>query len=195
MNSSKQTGKTEAQRFLTELANLQMGWSGFERFFARFGKTYFPADFLTNSDFVRTVRDDGGETDPARLRKAALMQLYTFATGLRRAWEEQIPSRREWRIFKMREKMHRRFNPEWNGDEPPEETPIDRALLYFQRSGELAKRCGNPDCPAAPYFFAARKGQKYCSEECAQPAQRASKRNWWATTGAKKRATKKRRKK
>jgi hypothetical protein len=38
--------------------------------------------------------------------------------------------------------------------------------------------CRNSDCRAR-YFIAARKDQKYCSPECAEPAKLAAKRKWW----------------
>lgn len=54
-------------------------------------------------------------------------------------------------------------------------------------------RCPDPDCPA-PYFIAQRRSQRYCSEACAQPAQRELKRRWWREHGgAWRRARRKRR--
>lgn len=44
------------------------------------------------------------------------------------------------------------------------------------------RKCLNPACPA-PHFLAARKSQRYCSDACALPAQRESKRIWWAQHG------------
>ena len=38
--------------------------------------------------------------------------------------------------------------------------------------------CRNPGCPA-PYFFARRHDQRYCSSVCAGPAKRAAKLRWW----------------
>lgn len=39
--------------------------------------------------------------------------------------------------------------------------------------------CENKNCPHHFYFIADRVDQKYCSSECALPAQRAAKRKWW----------------
>lgn len=38
--------------------------------------------------------------------------------------------------------------------------------------------CRNPGC-LAPYFFARRKDQRYCSVDCAGPAKREAKLRWW----------------
>jgi len=38
--------------------------------------------------------------------------------------------------------------------------------------------CRNAECPA-PYFIAARRDQKFCSNDCASPAKKAAKLKWW----------------
>ena len=70
------------------------------------------------------------------------------------------------------------------GDPPETITPVEAAIFYLRQNYKRALRCPNPDCPA-PYFFTAKKGQKYCSPECAKPSQRESKRRWWAENRAK----------
>jgi hypothetical protein len=67
---------------------------------------------------------------------------------------------------------------------PPALTPFEQVIYHFQRIAERASRCGNPECPA-PYFFATKKGQKYCSSKCSGPAQREQKRDWWRRNRAK----------
>ena len=76
--------------------------------------------------------------------------------------------------------------------DPPENTPFDQVMRHFQRMAPRARKCKNPSCEA-PYFFAARRSQKYCSEPCARPAQRAAKRKWWRKNRAKKPKRRKRR--
>ena len=61
---------------------------------------------------------------------------------------------------------------------PAQPTRLEAAFHYLGQHMEQALHCANPECPA-PYFFATKKSQKYCSPECAQPAQRASKLRWW----------------
>jgi hypothetical protein len=64
-------------------------------------------------------------------------------------------------------------------DPPPALTGFERTMFHLQRIAHRARKCENPEC-TAPYFFLKRKGQKYCSEECALPAQRRAKSEWWA---------------
>ncbi len=44
--------------------------------------------------------------------------------------------------------------------------------------GDRLAYCWNPEC-AARFFIGDRKGRKYCSPACAEPAKRAAKRKWW----------------
>src|SRR5215472_4025296 len=44
--------------------------------------------------------------------------------------------------------------------------------------GDRMRYCRNPMC-ATRYFVRSRRGQKYCSSDCAWPAKRAAKRKWW----------------
>ena len=63
--------------------------------------------------------------------------------------------------------------------EPPRRpAALESALLYFKKNSGRARHCPTVGCPA-PYFFARKKNQKYCSPACALPAQRATKRKWW----------------
>ena len=58
-------------------------------------------------------------------------------------------------------------------------TSFEAAMYYLQTQlTDKLRRCPNPKCPA-PYFFATKKGQKFCSTVCAEPAQREAKRKWW----------------
>jgi hypothetical protein len=69
--------------------------------------------------------------------------------------------------------------------DPPPPTAFEAAVSYFQeRIGDRAKHCGHVDCPA-PYFIAEKRWQKFCTEACAGPANRESKRKWWHDNKAK----------
>jgi hypothetical protein len=62
--------------------------------------------------------------------------------------------------------------------------PLEMALDYLLTNADRTRFCLNPDCPA-PYFFAKRRNQKYCSEDCAQRAKREAKLRWWKEHGPK----------
>ena len=62
---------------------------------------------------------------------------------------------------------------------------VDGFLLVLLRALHIVgqmRYCPNPTCPT-PYFIAKKRRQKYCSEECALPAQREFKRAWWEEHG------------
>jgi len=129
---------------------------------------------------------------------------------LRPAWNTTDPREREWLIFQARQDYFRVrvaipcaiVRCETEGIDPAEHaavfgnrvdaelmktpplTTLERALYYFQRHSGRARRCANPECPA-PYFFASKKGQKYCTSKCSAPSQREQKRRWWRENRAK----------
>jgi hypothetical protein len=128
---------------------------------------------------------------------------------LRLAWDAPDLRAREWFIFEARREYHYQtlVNPQVNARiqssvlagkdwqihtaeemalirQAPPLGPFERALYHFQRIADRARRCGNPECPA-PFFFAAKKGQKYCSSKCSAPSQREQKRRWWQENRAK----------
>ena len=120
---------------------------------------------------------------------------------LRRAWDASDVREREWLLFRFRdscaamdrrgamtlkERMKEDFTADVTGPRyaPPPVTAVEAAAFYLQQHSDRACHCLNPDCPA-PYFIAPRRRQKYCSEECAKPSQRESKRMWWANNRGK----------
>ena len=72
---------------------------------------------------------------------------------------------------------------EWSSYSTGPPGPCGRILLHLLKNADLTRHCGYPECPA-PYFFAARRSQKYCSKDCSKPAQRESERRWWNKNGA-----------
>jgi hypothetical protein len=122
---------------------------------------------------------------------------------LRRVWTAPERRSREWYSFHLRlmfygwearadfirnHPVSTITDPGWSKlsyFDPPPVTPFEASVFYLQTSiAERAKRCGNSDCPA-PYFIAVKKWQKFCSEKCAGPANRESKRQWWRDNRAK----------
>jgi hypothetical protein len=127
---------------------------------------------------------------------------------LKLAWDASDLRAREWYIFKARDEWHQltTFAPVWEkrilqggsrlldqltdeelalNIQPPPLTPFERVAYHFHRIADRARHCANPECPA-PYFFAAKKGQKYCTSKCSAPSQRDQKRRWWRENRAKK---------
>lgn len=72
----------------------------------------------------------------------------------------------------------------------PPPSPFEQCLIYLRRAIDRARFCGSPYCKA-PFFFAQRRNQKYCSDLCAKHSQREFKRQWWAEHGKEWRAHRK----
>lgn len=99
-----------------------------------------------------------------------------FGMLLRKAWDAREQRRRDWYLTDAESFYHHATNR--FGDPPTHATPIEAVLFYFRHNINRTRHCPNSHCPA-PYFFATKKGQEYCSAECAKPAQRAAKLRWW----------------
>jgi hypothetical protein len=108
--------------------------------------------------------------------------LTMVAELLRMAWDSPSLRKREWFLADIEGFYHQAFNR--FADPPVVALPLEAMVYYFRRNSGRALHCPNPECPA-PYFFATKKGQKYCSVKCARPAQLESKRRWWADYRAK----------
>lgn len=121
--------------------------------------------------------------DPTPLLiKVSAELMSTFSDLLRRAWDARTLREREWYLDDAASLYH--LATDRFGHPPTQATPLEALLYYFRRNAERALHCPNPAC-MAPYFFATKKGQKYCSPECAAPSQRESKRKWWHENRAK----------
>lgn len=60
----------------------------------------------------------------------------------------------------------------------PKICPFEAALYWLQVNQRLMLCCPGPNC-AAPYFFRSEKGQKFCSQQCADDSRRETKLRWW----------------
>ena len=196
INSSRKQGSKflgvitpeKAESLLQDLANLNMGdYSLAHRIIERYPDV-FPSTM-------------GRETNKYVI-------LFTTQDYLRKAWDGPDLRHREWWLRKLRD-LHERVardsvshenyleRPQpsifeeflLGGKDPvkqpvPEITVLEAAVLYLQRIGDRAKHCQGPNC-SAPYFIAPKRSQKFCKPECAEPAQRESKRQWWRENRAK----------
>ena len=202
MNSSdKDTSRTlasisagEAKEVLIDLANLR-DESAAPRFKRRHGDKFLPesTDQLIRSWAIRGEEEDVGNLSAEQ--KFWKYWLFPLRDSVRRLWTGDEREKR-WGTFRILEKYFlvgsRRFaagpitdDVEWflPADLGPE-TTCER--IFAHMSGRTSY-CQNPNC-AAPYFFPTRRSQKYCSDVCAIPAQRDSKRKWWSENGARWRA-------
>jgi hypothetical protein len=66
-------------------------------------------------------------------------------------------------------------------DNPPANSAFEEALFHLQEVSRIPSRrplvCPNPHCQSK-YFISQKKGQKFCSPECARPSLLASKRKY-----------------
>jgi hypothetical protein len=130
------------------------------------------------------------------------VSLFAYQELLREAWDAPNSRDRSWYLFMLRHsyafEMRRRNVEGFSNSDllgpmtperqlalkqlmkaPPEISPIEATLYYLQEGvGDRAKHCGYEGC-RNPYFIAEKRWQKYCSEECAAPANRDAKRKWW----------------
>lgn len=65
---------------------------------------------------------------------------------------------------------------------PPPHLPLELAFEFLLKHHNRARHCPYAECPA-PYFFAKRHTQRYCSEKCAQSGEKETKRKWWSEHG------------
>ncbi len=167
--------KKKAERLLVDWANLGYGYKTFNEAFDRMMPLY-PEVFATiTGNFHHLGR-------------------MSIHTRLREAWDAPDQRHREWYIFRLRWDYWKEIVmanivgkklSEWSKMQgPPEITPFEAAVFHLQRISDRLRHCQNPNCHS-PYFIAMKRGQKYCDEVCARPAQREAKRKWWRENRAK----------
>jgi len=76
------------------------------------------------------------------------------------------------------------IRPDWrrSGFRYEPQCAFQAAVYELLKHSRQARVCANPDC-ANPYFIATDHRQKFCSEECTQPAQKEWRRTWWKKHG------------
>lgn len=135
------------------------------------------------------------------------LALLMLRDDMRAVWDAKDLRHRDWYLFRLRDSFHgigimeatlktagvahlgeldnqQRMEMQARLNRPPEITLSEAVLFYLQTIGDHLRHCPNATC-ALPYFIADKKWQKYCSEACAAPAVRESKRKWWADNRAK----------
>ena len=207
-NSSKARGDEtlarvtafQAQRFLTELANLRNSLESISRFENKYGH-FMPQHQRHFVDYV-----DPSSREGIRLLvddRNVVMWSTDLQYALRAIWKAPDLRTKDWSIFRLVDEL------EIEGTNPHNErqfgvlaieggqikalappSALEQIFLYLRKRAHKLDVCSNGGCPA-PYFFSTRKSQKYCSEVCAQPSQREFKRKWWAECGNARRRAKK----
>lgn len=190
----------QLERFLVELANLQVDINAARRFRERFAAFIPPHEEGWLAGLL--ARDDEVAEQVFNLPKFVSIEdlgegawVATLRNILNDLWTEPDARQKEWGVFAFRYALYKWGDDTLEGDnlfkilyQPekrfrvPPPTPFEQALSHLVKAGDRARYCANPECPA-PYFFVTRKNQRYCSEICAAPAQRELKRKWWAEHG------------
>jgi len=190
----------QLERFLVELANLQVDIFAARRFRERFAAFIPPHDeewleglLEGNEEIAGQISKVSNFFSVEEIGESAWV--VTLKRMLADLWTEPDARQKEWGVFAFRYALYKwgdntlagnnlfkiLYEPEKRFRVPPP-TPFEQALSHLVKAGDRARYCANPECPA-PYFFVTRKNQRYCSEICAAPAQRELKRKWWAEHG------------
>ncbi len=170
----------QVRRFLEELVNLSDDLKAAERFKVRFAR-FLPWAHL-RQQAVTLISEGEVPPNAQRMRMIHYDELLPLRDALRSVWVTPDLATKEWRILSLGSMMTF-LGSVYFSAEPRPLTPFGQALVYFFRSASTTRYCTNPNCHT-PYFFATRRGQKYCSEVCALPAQREYKRRWWRQHGS-----------
>lgn len=172
------------QTFLYELANFRDDAKSVERFLLKFRSMVPPV-------MLKAWPGRQQWTEDQTFRN----WLFEIQWLVREAWREPDWRNRFYAVFWLLTYISKplaTLRPRGGSRTPiPSASAFEDGLLAFLlRDFSLAKFCANPICPA-PYFFAKKVRQKYCSDACSRPAQLEAKKRYWETTGKDRRAEKK----
>jgi hypothetical protein len=182
-----------AERFLTDLANpVRHEPKAGQRFLARYG--HILRDQISIGTLTQVYINVEGE--PADVSEDELLRTYWLLPvrdAVRLVWKEPDLKRKQHGVYKILGCMEHdiwatsiwpilHFEEIFASSTAAPDL-LEQALLFLTESADRARYCANPDCRVLPYFFAARRSQKYCSETCSKPAQQLAKRNWWREHG------------
>jgi hypothetical protein len=202
-SSSGELTKEHMNGFLVELANLRTvvrdsdgkpheNYEGAIRFL-RINRRYLPPSFPRDSQISRigdeihaSIRAAGvlgdDRTDEGDREPESLKHLFDLGRRLREAWDQPDLRKREKLLIVLQTQYWEGLHP---GAQELADPPVfDHIMDHLREVANTwrAKHCANPDCPT-PYFIAAKRSYKYCSPDCADPAQKQFKREWWSKNG------------
>jgi hypothetical protein len=181
--------------FLEELANMSDGAKSIARFERRFGHI-FRSEIPLQA--IRAWASYIEERHPDELIEAEIIHNYWLLPlrgAVRTVWLLPDLRRKRLAVYAIVTQLVSPGDPQFSfgpvhsySDFFNETLRLSSGMIQIldqlvdERSYFLARKCLNPECPS-PFFFARRRKQKYCSEVCAMPAQRDSKRRWWREHG------------
>ncbi len=181
--------KERLENFLVELANLRVDYESVNRLLEKFPE-FFPDPEELDSKHLAELKSLIGKKSMKMWdkqlgsvpRKEFLIWVLICSRDFQSVWDSPDLWTEVWRWVWLRAMVAKIHGVESDKNDPPPMSPFEASMLYFQQNIHSALHCGNPDC-AAPYFFAKRKRQKYCSDSCAAYGQRQAKSRWWAEHG------------
>jgi hypothetical protein len=186
---------SQAKQFLLELANLREDVASGKRFFVSHGRLC-PMLGRYMQSLIAEDLDRGKDAKPEDEQIDEMLHehwLLPLRDGVRSIWSAPDLRTKQWGVLRIlnetsfaEDESASFLWPYWNNPGKvaslPPPTAFELVLRYLIRSNVHAYLCANRDC-STPYFIASRRGQKYCSDACALPAQREFKRRWWNENG------------
>lgn len=173
----------QAELFLYELVNLKDKPEAAGRFKRRFEEFIPRSVGYAKRSVVKTRAAENFQQD-----YPLPQDLWRLRKMVQRIWREPDLRTQEWLVFRLRQNELIAIEPRFSALEAfdvrmPPPTRFEQCLRYLLRSANRLRYCDNEEC-AAPYFFAKRRSQKYCSDPCSLPAQRKFKLRWWSEHGS-----------
>jgi hypothetical protein len=191
------------EKFLIELANLQLTREAFARLLKQF-PAFFPPSLQHPYAvaFLRHETEKGNISitlkelfDVPEQRKPYFLLVYFSRLALRQIWDAATePETAKWTIFLTRQVFANLADPQYKQNSVPPINRFELAMTFLGQHLRDTAKCHNEGCEITPYYFRKKKGQQYCSDTCATVAQREYKRRWWSENRAKTKKQSRRRK-
>jgi hypothetical protein len=193
----------DLENFLVELVNLQDDPSDIRRFVKRF------ADYGVSDERIAQAIFHIPDNAPFPFERMAALPPEVFLDEyrttqqqgmvpylrsiFRATWVEPDAKVRRWAWAILRTDLARVAFPgpylemisesgQVRLPKPPPYLPLETAFEFLLDHHNRARHCPYAECPA-PYFFAKKHTQRYCSEKCAQSGEKETKRRWWSEYG------------
>jgi hypothetical protein len=183
----------DLQAFVLDLANSQ---ADREQLAWRLGK--FHPGMVPSPEDIEATSKPGGAFEPGEAKQWLENCFWNLQLHLRHAWQQPKGYPRIAALADLRQlpwHLHRLFEQSiFEQNRTDGSLPAFRAgrcwlnVYLAVHHAELLDDqdkmavCANPGC-CTPYFFAIRRGQRFCSEKCAGTGNREAKRRWWRKHG------------